>query len=293
VDWQDRARRQSGVISRTQLARCGLSGTHIDSLVRRRELTELLPRVYSPRPVPASMRQRMWAAALWSGGVISHRSAAALWRLPVAGDLAAVHVTVDDRRFRKPVPGVRLHRVPLGRLHCIRFDDLPITNRSRTVIELLRTEACSAAQDLLDRALQQRWLSDVDLADAVRDEPGRTGNVQIRLLLGQLEPGAQAESERLLHRLLRRNGITGWIAQHRVELPDGIAYIDVAFPGARIAIEVDGRKIHHDASGRFDSDRVRQNELVALGWRVLRVTWTELTKHPDRALAKIVQLLAS
>jgi len=49
LDWRDRARRQSGVISRTQLARCGLSGTHIDSLVRRRELTELLPRVYSPR----------------------------------------------------------------------------------------------------------------------------------------------------------------------------------------------------------------------------------------------------
>jgi len=86
------------------------------------------------------MRQRMWAAALWSGGVISHRSAAALVAASGCGDLRASHVTVDDRRFRKPVPGVRLHRVPLGRLHCIRFDT---TCRSRIapgrLIELLRT----------------------------------------------------------------------------------------------------------------------------------------------------------
>lgn len=292
MDWRDRARRQAGVISRRQLARAGVSDTRIDSLVRRRELHELLPAVYSPRPVPSSPRQRMWAAALWSGGVISHRSAATLWRLPMP-EPAVVHVTVDDRRFRKPVSHVRLHRVRLGRLHCTRFDGLPVTDRSRTVVDLLRTEQYGAARDLLDRALQQRWVTEFDLCEAVRKEPGRAGNGQLRRLMSELSPGAQAESERRLHTLLRRHEIGGWVAQYPVRLPAGVAYIDVAFPWQRIAIEVDGRRAHDIASGRFESDRIRQNELVALGWRVLRVTWNELTQHPDRVLAKIVQLLAS
>ena len=292
MDWRDRARRQSGVISRDQLVRAGVSDTRIDSLVRRRELYELLPTVYSPRPVPGSPRRRMWAAALWSGGVISHRSAATLWRLPVP-EPPLVHVTVDDRRFRKPTPHVRLHRVRLGRLHCTKFDGLPITDRSRTVVDLLRTEQYGVARDLLDRALQQGWVAEFDLFDVVRKEPGRTGNVQLRRLLSELSPGAHAESERRLHNLLRRHDIDGWVAQHAVRLPGGTAYIDVAFPRQRIAIEVDGRTAHDVASGRFESDRIRQNELVALGWRVLRVTWIELTQHPDRVIAKIMQLLAS
>ena len=34
--------------------------------------------------------------------------------------------------------------------------------------------------------------------------------------------------------------------------------------------------------GRFDADRLRQNELVALGWRVLRFTWRRLTAVAGR-----------
>jgi len=197
------------------------------------------------------------------------------------------------RRFRKLVPDVRLHRVPLGRLHHVPNDGLPITSRDKTIIELLRTLPYGSARDLLDRGLQQQWITEFDLSEAVRKERCRTGNVQIRTLLSEIEPGAHAESERILHRILRRAGLDGWKAQHEIKLPDGTAYADVAFPEHKVVIEVDGRR-HHDAdSDRFESDRTRQNELVALGWRVLRVTWNELTRHPERVLAKIVQLLAA
>jgi very-short-patch-repair endonuclease len=67
----------------------------------------------------------------------------------------------------------------------------------------------------------------------------------------------------------------------------------VALPRQRIAIEVDGRRHHDDASGRFDDDRARGNELVAVGWRVLRVTWNELVQHPDRIVAQLRALLAA
>jgi len=293
MDWADRARRQAGVISRDQLLGAGLSEDSVRGMVARRELTEILPAVYSPRPVPSSMLQRLWAAVLWSdGGVISHRSAARLWKLPVA-PTTTVHVTVADRRYRKPVPGIRLHRVPLGRLHSTRYDGLPITDRARTVIDLLRTERYGPASDLLDRALQQGWVDELGLVHAVSSELGRTGNTQLRLLLAAIEPGAQAESERVLHQILRRGLLTGWVPQYAIDTPTGTAYADVAFPEQRIVIEVDGRRHHDVDSDRFEGDRERQNQLIALGWRVLRFTWKRLTQHPDAVLAEIVQLLAA
>jgi very-short-patch-repair endonuclease len=293
MDWRDRARRQAGAISRAQLATCGQSESRITGMVHRRELIEILPGVYSARPAPESMRQRLWAAVLWSDGVVSHRSAAQLWQLPVPASLA-VHVTVADRRFRYPVGGVRTHRVPLGRLCTVRYDGLPITDHVRTVVDLLRTESLAIARGLLDRALQQHWVQEHDVCAAFRDEPGRTGNRQLRLLIAELEPGAHAESERRLHRLLRRAGITGWVAQYEVRLAGGGSrFVDVALPRQRIAIEVDGRRHHDDASDRFDDDRARANELVALGWRVLRVTWNELVLRPDRIVAQLRTLLAA
>lgn len=293
MDWRDRARCQDGAISRRQLADCGLSHRQIDGLVQRRDLVELLPSVYAPRPAPHSVRQQFWAAVLWSdGGVISHRSAATPWQLPVVTS-TLVHLTVADRRYRQPPPGVRLHRVQLDRRELVEFSGLPVTARTRTVVDLLRTEPFGVACGLRDRALQQGWLDEVVLSRAIGEQLGRTGNRQLRLLLAGIEPGAQAESERRLHALLRRARLRGWVPQYRARLGRRIAMIDVAFPARKIAIEIDGRRHHDGDSERFEDDRDRQNALVAAGWQVLRFTWRQLTQQPEDVLAQIVQLLAA
>jgi very-short-patch-repair endonuclease len=77
-----------------------------------------------------------------------------------------------------------------------------------------------------------------------------------------------------------------------VRLRGRIAYIDVAFPEQKVAVEVDGRTAHGPWSDRFDDDRERQNALVAAGWRVLRFTWTHL-QDPGYVRAQIVQFLAA
>ncbi len=290
MDWQDLARQQAGVIAHRQLARSGVTRRQIDGLVGRRDLTEVLPAVYSPRPVPDSMLQRDWAAVLWSGGVLSHRSAARLWQLPVP-ESTIPHVTVDDRRFRGRIAGVRVHRVRLGDADTTTVGGLAVTSRARTVIDLLRTERYGAARDLRDRALQQSWVDEYALRRSVGEQLGRTGNAQLRRLLAELEAGAQAESERRLHAILRRAGISGWKPQYRVRLGARTVYIDVALPRYKIALEVDGRRHHDGATARFEDDRDRQNDLIAAGWRVLRFTWDMLTEHPTAVLARIVQLL--
>jgi very-short-patch-repair endonuclease len=77
-----------------------------------------------------------------------------------------------------------------------------------------------------------------------------------------------------------------------VQLRTRVAYLDVALPDAKIAIEVDGRVAHGPWSDRFSDDRARQNDLVAAGWRVLRFTWRHL-QDPAYVLGQIAQLLAA
>lgn len=69
-----------------------------------------------------------------------------------------------------------------------------------------------------------------------------------------------------------------------------VARLDLAFPAARVAVEIDGLAYHSDAK-RFQYDRTRQNLLVSLGWTVLRFTWRDLQDRPDYVVATIQQVV--
>ena len=97
---------------------------------------------------------------------------------------------------------------------------------------------------------------------------------------------ADSAAERLLTRLLRRSGLTGW----RVVEPFGPYVIDIAFPEARVAIEVEGWTWHVDAE-RFRNDRRKGNALVGAGWTLLRFTWHDLTTRSAECVAEILDAL--
>lgn len=72
--------------------------------------------------------------------------------------------------------------------------------------------------------------------------------------------------------------------------PVGRYEIDFAYPELRIAIEVDGYG-PHSSRAAFQSDRVRQNDLVGLGWMVLRFTWADVVRRPERVARQIAQAI--
>jgi very-short-patch-repair endonuclease len=69
------------------------------------------------------------------------------------------------------------------------------------------------------------------------------------------------------HRLLRNARIKGWQPNLPVLINGQVFYIDIAFKQQKLAIEIDGR-LHETNEDLFESDRWRQNALVAGGWRV-------------------------
>jgi very-short-patch-repair endonuclease len=53
---------------------------------------------------------------------------------------------------------------------------------------------------------------------------------------------------------------------------------------------VDSR-LHHTALDDYERDRIRDNRLMADGWRVLRFTSGQITKHPDEVIRTVRRAL--
>ncbi|MGI8869818.1 MAG: endonuclease domain-containing protein [Mycobacteriales bacterium] len=185
-----------------------------------------------------------------------------------------------------------MHRVRLDRTDVVRHAGLLVTTRAETVLDCMGWLPLAAGRSLADRALQQGWMHESDLTRRLECQPGRWGNARLRCLARHLGDGAAADSERRLHRLLRRADITGWVP-NLPYVADGVRMvIDVAFPDFKIAIEVDGYA-YHRKQGRFQRDRTKQNALIGAGWRVLRFTWEDLDERPAYVVGKISALLAA
>ena len=76
-------------------------------------------------------------------------------------------------------------------------------------------------------------------------------------------------------RAIRTFGLPEPQLNHRVRVGGRVRYLDLAWPEAKVAIEFDGF-VPHSTRRVFDDDRSRQNDLVADGWTVFRVTATML-----------------
>ena len=278
------ARRQGGLVHRRQCRALGLTDRQLHRLVTQGCLNTLGHGVLRVTGAPATDLTAMWHGVLATRGVLVAGSAAYLWGMidqpPGTVQLAIAH----HRRVIAP-PGCRIRRTGLAAGEPDRRYGLPVTGRVRSALDHLADSELIEATAFADRAVSQGWLSIPDLEHRLRRP--LPGNGTVRKVMRTLATGAEAESERRLHRLLRAHGITGWTANHQVRVAGVlVARLDIAFVSARIAIEVDGFAYHRDRS-RFQRDRTRQNELVNLGWTVLRFTWQDITADPERVVATV------
>lgn len=67
--------------------------------------------------------------------------------------------------------------------------------------------------------------------------------------------------------------------------------VDFLWDEARVIVETDGRATHETPTA-FQSDRRRDQFLVAAGYRVLRVTWSQIHGERDAVLRRVSQALS-
>jgi len=277
----DLLRRQAGVITRAQALRSGISRTTLTRWIGSGRWVRMLPCVY--RSVDAAETPTAWvhAAVLWAGaGAVLSGSAAAWWHgLLVHPPYGPIEVTVARARRPRAVPGVRVRRRDLDPADTATLRGVAVTGVPLTVLEAAVTLDDGAA--LLDRALQRRLSFDA-LVAAQHRNLGRHGSPAAGALLAVAADHAASAAERRLVALLRDGGVDGWVLGH----PALGFVLDLAFPAAMVAVEVDGWAWHSGVQ-EFRADRRRQNALVLAGWTVLRFSWHDLMRRPGAVVAEI------
>ncbi len=285
------AARQHGVVTRTQALELGLTSSMVSRRVAEGHWERLYPGVYRLPGARPTWRAALLAACFAWGpdATASHASAAALRNL-VGFVPGAMEITVPYGRDRG-APGV-VHRTELAGVDVEVVDAIPATTVARTLLDVAGSYAEDVVEAALDDALYRglvsrarlRWRLDQLAAN------GRAGVAVLRDLLKAREGMVsvpQSLFETRLLRLLKANGFPLPEVQHPIKDHGRfIARVDFAYPNAQLVIEADGRTSH---SGRadFERDRQRSNALVALGWRILRITWEALTRAPATVLQMI------
>lgn len=284
------AGRQRGVVARRQLLALGLESDAIKRRLRAGRLHSVHRGVYlvGHEAAPAGALEMAAVLACGAGAVVSHRSAARLWKLlpyPAASTPGEVTLVERDAGVRS---GIRPHRVrTLPRRDVRTVNGIPTTAPARTLLDL----AAVVSPDELDRAFAEaqvrRLVNTRALTDQIERNPGRRG---LRGLRGLVEAGpapTRSRAERLFLRLIR----DAELPSPQVNSKLGPDEVDFLWAEHRLVVEIDGFGSHGNRRA-FERDRVRDAKLAAAGYTVMRVTWRQLVARPEAVAARLAAALA-
>jgi hypothetical protein len=287
------AARQHGAISVEQCEALCLTRGMRSRRVANGSLVTCGPGVLRVAGAPVTFETMVVAAVLSAGpgAAGSHRTAAALLRFDGFRP-GVIEISVPRGRWYRP-PGIVVHQSSdLDRCSIRRVNGIPVTDASRTILDLARRtsdQRLFAAMESARRDGLGSWASFVaTLGDHARQ--GRPGIQRMRrVIAAHIDEAEVTDSmlEALVIALLAEHGIPAPILHHRVVGNDGgfVAELDLAWPADLVGVELDG-EVHREREV-FHNDRPRQNELELLGWTVLRFTWRNFVDDPDRLVGQV------
>ena len=277
------SQRQHNSFSAEQVLDAGLTVHQLKHRLRAGEWIVLDTSVYGPATSTPSWKQRLMAACLAGPAVASHRAAGILWEFPVMPK-EVVEVTALRHRRRRSTDVVWHESFHLTDRDVTELDGIPVTRPVRTFLDLAVVMDEKTLEEVLHDGVHRSLLSTPAIWRRWEQlGPLRRGAGRVRTVLERQTSARPPESvlETRFLQLIRDADLPLPLAQFEVP---GVARIDFAHPDSKIAIELDGARYHSSPDAR-ERDRRRENQLVALGWRVLRFTWADVTQRPDRVLA--------
>jgi very-short-patch-repair endonuclease len=283
------ARRQRGLFTRRDASQCGYSAYQVRKRIASGEWRRVVGSVLVAGGTKLTQAHDDLAALLAvPGSVLAGPAAARAWGIPVTDDRTMLLV---DTHCSVRLTGVLLTFGRIGPRDFTLIEGARVTPRDRTVFDCLRILNERLGLELLERSLQQGWVTRSSLGDQIQRHRGHHGVPRVRHLLQASAGGEHSAAERVLTGLLKRAGITGWRVNVPISDDRGLIGVgDLVFAQQRVIIEVDGWAYHVSAR-TFQHDRARQNRLVAAGWTVLRFTWRDLTDRADDVLASVRRLV--
>jgi putative AbiEi antitoxin of type IV toxin-antitoxin system len=287
------ARNQSGVVSRSQAMRAGLSPDVIKFRISSERWTQLYPGVYAIFTGPPSRNARLWAAVLLAGpgAVLSHETAAELHQLT---DTAAqtIHLTIPSQRRVRVVAGLCLHRsarvVEAVQAHA----RPPRTTVEETVLDL--TQTARSFDDVcgwVTRAIARELTDEATLKAAMTKRGRLRWRADLHEVLEAAVTGDHSVLEFRYHRDVERaHGLPEPGRQVPFTAKDGRrGRRDRVYEEYGVIVELDGR-LAHPPENRH-KDKSRDNAAAAAGQQSLRYDWEAVTRRPCATAAEVVDVL--
>lgn len=268
------------------------SGVLTKGQLRGPGFRRLLPDIYLPRDVAPTLAVRSRAAHLLVAGhgALAGYSAAELLGARIAPRDADAEVVVPGGDFRE-CRGLRVHREQLADDEVETVAGLVVTSAIRTAYDLSRWSTQIEGVVAADALGRIGRFGPAALLGMAARYPGARWRSRVPLVADLMDSRAESAMETRCRVSLVLRGLPRPELQYQVrdELGDHVAWLDMAYPVARVGVEFDGE--HHNEVRVFRADLARHNRLAALGWAVLRASATDVLRNPDSFAAQVRAVL--
>jgi len=294
------AERQFSLFTRQQVVALGFTADAIKHRLRTGQWEVIAVGVYRLPGSTRTWEQRVLGLVYAAGpaAAASHRSAAALLGIPGFERRGLVEVTTPRPR-RHRTDGALVHRWrPFPAHHLTVIEGIVTTRVARTLCDLAGVLHPGKTERAIDNCLALGVATSGTLQAAFCDlaSRGRRGTSVMRRLLADRSEGyvpPASELEARFRDIVREADLPEPVRQLDVgDDDDWIGRVDVAYPPARVLVELDSHR-HHSSKLDLEADEARNRRLRHAGWRLVRFTWGDLVERPDWVVSELRRLLGS
>ena len=268
------ARPYGGYVKRSRLLGLGLSARQITYRVTCGRLHPEYRGVYAVGHRPVLPVDRAHGALLAAGpkAVLSHRSAASLWRLVKDWHFPFEVTTVEDRR----VTGITIHRSTTLRRRDVTVQlGVRTTTVARTIFDLAPALSDKELERMIDTALHGPYLTQEQLHELISRLPRTQTARRLRALLKPAYRPTRSELERARRRWCLAYDLPVGLVNYR---RNGVE-LDAYYPEYKLIVELDSIEYHSDRKV-FHGDRKKDREHLRDGIATVRLTWEALHLDP-------------
>jgi hypothetical protein len=272
---------QSGIVSRSQILDAGLNGAVVNSRLARGSWQRIYNGVYSTSSGELCRKAQLWAAVLAAGpgAILSHQTAAELWRLADTPS-SLIHITVPaDRRLIKRA-GIKLHLSARAAAAAHQARLPPQARIEETALDLWETARdLDAAVGWVTHAIGRRLTTQGRLRQALTQRRQIRWRSQLEQLLSPDFAGVHSVLEyRYVRDVERAHNFPPAKPQAHSRRNGRSQYRDRLYEEYNTIVELDGRAAH-PGDTRWDDIR-RDNAAAADGQRTLRYGWRDVMPTP-------------
>lgn len=303
---------RAGVFRRSDLLDWDVDPDLIEVMLRRRWWVRLHHGVYADRDVVDGATSPQAAHLLQSAATIAAiagpahlfaASASVVHDAPFdRAVLGQVHVVrplgLDSRALRRRVTARDRLEPAIIHQHALREEDvtvvrgLPVVSRPLAALSTAALSTPEWAVVTLDAACWQSPETLTTLEELLERWPRLRGIGTVRHVLPCVRTGAQTPLESLSRFRFLAHGLPEPELQAPLHDSDGlIGYVDMLWRELGVVGEADGAVKYTGRDVVLD-EKVREDRIRALGYIVVRWTWDEILRDPQRVVARVLAAAA-